>query len=91
MVWQSLHILDTEAGRESDDKGVVVFRAVALHDEQELTLQERSRFVKEDGKWFYVDGDIMEVPPTIAKKPKVGRNEPCPCGSGKKFKKCCGP
>ncbi len=25
-----------------------------------------------------------------AAKPKVGRNEPCPCGSGKKFKKCCG-
>ena len=24
------------------------------------------------------------------KKPKVGRNEPCPCGSGKKYKKCCG-
>jgi uncharacterized protein YecA (UPF0149 family) len=22
--------------------------------------------------------------------PKVGRNEPCPCGSGRKFKKCCG-
>jgi uncharacterized protein YecA (UPF0149 family) len=22
--------------------------------------------------------------------PKVGRNDPCPCGSGKKFKKCCG-
>ena len=27
---------------------------------------------------------------TIAKSPKVGRNEPCPCGSGKKYKKCCG-
>jgi uncharacterized protein YecA (UPF0149 family) len=26
----------------------------------------------------------------IRKAPKVGRNEPCPCGSGKKFKKCCG-
>lgn len=25
-----------------------------------------------------------------AMQPKVGRNEPCPCGSGKKFKKCCG-
>ena len=24
-------------------------------------------------------------------EPKVGRNDPCPCGSGKKFKKCCGP
>ena len=27
---------------------------------------------------------------TIVKAPKVGRNDPCPCGSGKKYKKCCG-
>ncbi|MBQ8914367.1 MAG: SEC-C domain-containing protein [Lachnospiraceae bacterium] len=27
---------------------------------------------------------------TIVKPPKVGRNDPCPCGSGKKYKKCCG-
>lgn len=27
---------------------------------------------------------------TIVKETKVGRNEPCPCGSGKKYKKCCG-
>ncbi|MFR5266406.1 SEC-C metal-binding domain-containing protein [Clostridium sp.] len=27
---------------------------------------------------------------TIVKEPKVGRNDPCPCGSGKKYKKCCG-
>ncbi len=27
---------------------------------------------------------------TVVKPPKVGRNEPCPCGSGKKYKKCCG-
>lgn len=26
----------------------------------------------------------------VSKKPKVGRNDPCPCGSGKKYKKCCG-
>ena len=26
---------------------------------------------------------------TIRKPPRVGRNEPCPCGSGKKFKRCC--
>lgn len=25
----------------------------------------------------------------VRKKPKVGRNEPCPCGSGRKYKKCC--
>ncbi|GAA0701909.1 SEC-C metal-binding domain-containing protein [Paraclostridium ghonii] len=27
---------------------------------------------------------------TVVKDDKIGRNEPCPCGSGKKFKKCCG-
>jgi uncharacterized protein YecA (UPF0149 family) len=28
--------------------------------------------------------------PTVYEKKKVGRNEPCPCGSGKKYKRCCG-
>ncbi|WP_371740172.1 SEC-C metal-binding domain-containing protein [Bradyrhizobium sp. CCBAU 51765] len=29
--------------------------------------------------------------PSLPRGTKVGRNEPCPCGSGKKYKKCCGP
>ncbi len=49
-------------------------------------LHERSRFVKEEGQWVYMDGEIM--PPLAALKP--GRNDPCPCGSGRKYKKCCG-
>jgi uncharacterized protein YecA (UPF0149 family) len=28
--------------------------------------------------------------PIVEHSPKVGRNDPCPCGSGKKYKKCCG-
>ena len=40
------------------------------------------------------DGDGMELkldlPPVRREMPKVGRNDPCPCGSGKKFKNCCG-
>ena len=32
----------------------------------------------------------QEKKPTMRQQPKVGRNEPCPCGSGKKYKKCCG-
>jgi len=32
----------------------------------------------------------LPVSQTPTFRPKVGRNEPCPCGSGKKFKKCCG-
>ena len=45
------------------------------------------------------DGQLYEVPieaeapkqqPKRNVEPKVGRNDPCPCGSGKKYKKCCG-
>ena len=40
------------------------------------------------------DTDAPEIPkiavPVVRESPKVGRNDPCPCGSGKKFKKCCG-
>lgn len=32
---------------------------------------------------------LLAPPAPVAHQPKVGRNEPCPCGSGKKFKKCC--
>jgi SEC-C motif-containing protein len=51
---------------------------------------ERSRFVKESDRWYYVDG-LLPTPVTYRREEeKVGRNDPCPCGSGKKYKKCCG-
>lgn len=40
------------------------------------------------GEWRQA---FEEVPaPVVRQGPKVGRNDPCPCGSGRKFKKCCG-
>jgi tetratricopeptide (TPR) repeat protein len=40
---------------------------------------------------LYYDDDFIEAEmPIIRTSPKVGRNDPCPCGSGKKYKKCCG-
>jgi tetratricopeptide (TPR) repeat protein len=45
-----------------------------------LPLSERSN----------VAGMLRETPTEPVTRQKVGRNEPCPCGSGKKFKKCCG-
>ena len=80
--WQRLAILATENGGEDDVAGFVEFVAWFPGGQ----LHERSRFVKEDGRWLYVDGEIL--PPVS--EVKVGRNDPCPCGSGKKFKKCCG-
>jgi SEC-C motif domain protein len=46
---------------------------------------ELSDFALEKGKWLYKSGEID--PPV---KAHIKRNDPCPCGSGKKYKKCCG-
>ena len=45
-------------------------------------MHEKSRFIQENGVWLYESGELYNS--------KVERNESCPCGSGKKFKKCCG-
>lgn len=88
--WNGLHIVSTEAGDESDSYGTVEFKATALSQGKIFRLHEKSRFVKEHGRWLYVDGDIKDDRPPNTRVKKIGRNEPCPCGSGKKFKKCCG-
>ena len=79
-----LEILHTEAGGPGDEEGVVEF--VAHYRERGLSraMAERSRFGRRDGRWTYLEGA------PAASKPKAGRNDPCPCGSGKKYKKCCG-
>lgn len=89
--WCGLRIVATERGGETDGAGLVEFVATALAGAKVLALHERSRFVREDGQWLYVSGQ------TIGKGARsavgvgtVGRNDPCPCGSGRKFKKCCG-
>lgn len=61
--WRGLQIIDTEAGGPADDAGVVEFRASYLAgDGQVGTLHERSRFIREDGRWFYIDG-VVRTPP----------------------------
>lgn len=43
-----------------------------------------------DDDEFNASRDYEIIEPYIRQEPKVGRNDPCPCGSGKKYKKCCG-
>ncbi len=88
--WTGLEILDTQAGGPDDETGVVEFRAHYRLGEQEMALHERSRFKKKDGRWFYLDGQTDPGRTVRREAAKVGRNDPCPCGSGKKHKKCCG-
>jgi SEC-C motif-containing protein len=89
--WSGLNIIRTKKGMETDSEGVVEFQATAFFRKNVCQLHEVSRFVKENDQWLYVDGDIKnDSLPAEKKAPKVGRNDPCHCGSGKKFKKCCG-
>lgn len=87
--WKGLEIVDTAEGTERDDWGMVEFKAHFALGGQDHVHYERSEFVKIDGDWYFVDGEPI-VAQVQRNGAKVGRNEPCPCGSGKKFKKCCG-
>lgn len=86
MVWLGLEILATRAGEADDEKGTVEFVAHYKRQGQDGALHEISHFQKVDDKWLYVGGTF----PRPATKTKPGRNDPCSCGSGLKFKKCCG-
>ena len=88
--WQSLEILSTEAGNERDVWGKVEFRASFTSQGEPGTHHEVSEFNKKNGMWYFTKGKAPESYQIVHSEPKVGRNEPCPCGSGKKFKKCCG-
>ncbi len=80
--WLGLSILNKEKGEDTDTTGYVSFAARYQDSQGENTLYERSLFRKEGDQWFYVEGDLN--------KNSIGRNDPCWCGSGKKFKKCHG-
>ncbi|MCY1538462.1 hypothetical protein D9M68_740030 [compost metagenome] len=78
--WLGLEIESTEVLGGQPEHAFVTFTARWHDDTGEHAHRERSAFVQHNGHWFFID-------PTAALK--AGRNDPCPCGSGQKFKKCC--
>lgn len=63
----------------------VEFKAWFSENKKLGLMHETSSFIQEDGNWRYVDGQMHDDTGTV----KIGRNDPCFCGSGKKFKQCC--
>ena len=74
IAWLKLDVLDSY-----DD--IVEFKAYYKENGVIHVLHEKSKFLHVEGNWKYLDGELYNS--------KVERNEMCPCGSGKKFKKCC--
>jgi preprotein translocase subunit SecA len=70
------------------------FKGVFSSVSQEFSHPEISRFERPQEQPTVQPTPSFSPPPApspvIKSHPKVGRNDPCPCGSGKKYKKCCG-
>jgi SEC-C motif-containing protein len=56
--WTGLEILDVEPGGADDARGVVEFAAGWRSTDGSGTLHERSRFVRQSGRWWYLDGRL---------------------------------
>lgn len=78
--WLGLTVEEHRPLGGTPERAQVTFTARWLDTAGEQAHRERSDFVRVDGRWYFVD-------PTVTLK--AGRNDPCPCGSGQKFKKCC--
>lgn len=96
--WLGLEILEASGNK-------VEFVAKYKTQGKVLEHHEVSTFKKKGDQWFFVDGEshvheegkghehhAHQEPkaPVVRDAPKIGRNDPCSCGSGKKYKKCCG-
>ncbi len=80
--WLGLKVLKTEKGPVH--LGIEYVEFAAFYKTSETgQLHEKSRFIHENGQWYYADGILLEPL-------KFKRNEPCWCGSNKKYKKCHG-
>jgi SEC-C motif-containing protein len=88
--WNGLEIRARAKGEPTDEVGEVEFVAKYEVEGQSVAHHERARFRRQEGTWYYVDGDMVKARPVVRETPKVGRNDPCPCGSGQKYKKCHG-
>ncbi len=93
--WLGLDIIEAKGN-------TVEFVVKYKQDGKTLEHHEVSKFKKQGDRWYFLEGDshvheegkghdhsAEPIKPIVRETPKVGRNEPCACGSGKKSKKCC--
>jgi SEC-C motif-containing protein len=81
--WLGLAVIHAPEPAAGDDIGFVEFAAFYQAAGEVGQLHESSRFMIENGQWYYLDGKMLGPVP-------MGRNAPCFCNSGKKYKKCHG-
>ena len=88
--WMKLEVMAVEGGGANDKDARIEFMA-HYRDPQKRrqTHHELGVFERYQGDWYFRDAEMPEIKPFKRDDPKLGRNDPCHCGSGKKYKKCC--
>ena len=81
--WFSLRVLGRDRSKEAVGVGTVEFVAFYQSQGNFGQLHERSQFIRQDNRWYYHHGVILDPI-------SLNRTDPCWCGSGRKYKKCHG-
>lgn len=85
--WLGLDIVQTQTVEPGVE--LVEFIAHYASEGNKQLHHEIARFEKQDAHWYFYEGELVAPEPYRRAEPRIGRNDPCPCGSGRKFKKCC--
>lgn len=87
MKWLGLEMISSKI---EQDKGHAEFIVNFIQDNRKISMHEISEFRRDEGQWFYISGRAPANKISAFARAKIGRNDPCPCGSNKKYKQCCG-
>ena len=87
--WLGLRIIESKID-EAKNAGWVEFAAKFKQGGVAREHHEVSEFVRKNNEWVLTEGQMVKPETVRNTEQAIGRNDPCPCGSGKKYKKCCG-
>jgi SEC-C motif-containing protein len=80
--------LEVEGLEDHQDHAHIRFKVEYERDFSKFTHAEIADFRKYEERWYYYDSEFPNPETNRRSQEKIGRNDPCHCGSGKKFKKC---
>ena len=93
---EAYHFFESMVAQMRQDVCFQLFRSSTQPENIDALIQKISQRIHFSSSKEVTDADVVKPKPVELPKPvkrdlpKVGRNDVCPCGSGKKFKKCCG-
>jgi preprotein translocase subunit SecA len=87
---ESFEMFEAMMDRVDDETLRYLFLMRTPDEEEEMIRQYQQRKRREQREMQFMGGGAVEKPQQVIRREKIGRNDPCPCGSGKKYKKCHG-